>query len=387
MVLLARLRKWPAYFVTSSLTSCDELVTVRLGCSLLACRIRTILASVAIISFSLLLNGCLVTYLVKSGYNQFKILNDRVPIDRVLKNSNLPENERHKLELALEAREFAVNYLHLRATKNYTTFVDLHRPYVSWIVTVAYKNQLKQRPFWYPIVGSLPYKGFFSSSEAKAEAKKYAGKGFDVMARGVTAYSTLGWFEDPLLSTMLTGPDYDLVNTIIHESTHATIYIKSQADFNERMATYVGGLGAQLFYRQKGDTKTLRAIEMENADDELFSKFISGEISGLKKWYAEHPHPTEDQRQSQFEKIKADFALRLQPKLQTDNYSGFAKMKLNNAVLLYLGTYEYDLSDFARLYKKLGGDFGKFIQACKNFEKSRDPSAELKTLVSKSPSS
>ena len=346
-------------------------------------RLRILLTALILAAMPFFLSGCLLVYLVKSGYNQLKILNDRVPIKKVLAEKNLPAKERHKLELALEARDFAVHHLHLHATKNYTTFVDLHRPYVSWIVTVAYKDKLKQHYFWYPIVGHLPYKGFFNPKEAKAEAKRYAKKGYDVMVGGVTAYSTLGWFEDPILSTMLNEPDYDLVNTIIHESTHATIFIKSQAGFNERLAVFVGDLGTKLFYKYKEGphSKTLREIRRENADDILFSKFISKEIARMKNWYKSHPHPTEAQRQIQFQKIKTDFVKSVKPKLLTDTYVNFTHTKLNNAVLLYFGTYNYNLSDFAKLYKKLGDNFDRFIQVCKTFENSRNPTADLKKMI------
>ncbi len=347
-------------------------------------RVRIVLTFLILSMMPFFLSGCLLVYLVKSGYNQLKILNDRVPIKKVLAEKNLPPKERHKLELALEARRFAVSHLHLHATKDYTTFVDLHRPYVSWIVTVAYKNQLKQHFFWYPIVGDLPYKGFFNPKDAKAEAKKFESEGYDVMVGGVTAYSTLGWFEDPILSTMLNEPDYDLVNTIIHESTHATIFIKSQAGFNERLAVFVGDLGTKLFYKYKEGphSKTLQEIRRENADDIRFSKFISKEIARMKKWYKSHPHLRKGQRQAQFKKIKSDFTKMVKPKLQTATYAGFTHMKLNNAVLLYLGTYNYDLSDFAQLYKNLGDNFDRFIKTCKTFENSRNPTADLKKLIS-----
>ena len=132
-----------------------------------------------------------------------------------------------------------------KKTKNYSTFVNLHRPYVTYIVSAAPKNELKYYTWYFPIIGSVPYKGYFNEAGANGEARDLASEGYDTYVRGVTAYSTLGWFKDPILSSMLAYSDYDMVNTIIHETVHTTIYIKSNANFNERLASYLGDLGAR----------------------------------------------------------------------------------------------------------------------------------------------
>lgn len=350
---------------------------------------------VALVSLCVLTSGCLMSYLVRSGYEQMKLLNDRIPIEEVLKNKNLTSTHRHKLELALQIRDFAEKRLKLKLTNNYKTFVDLKRPYVTYIVTVAKKWQLEPELYWYPLVGQLPYKGFFTKEEADLEAKKFSDKIFDVMVRGVSAYSTLGWFEDPLLSSMLTGKDEDLVNLIIHESTHTTLYFKSQADFNERLATFIGNIGTEIYYKEKeGENSTsIAAIKNADADDKKFSEFISHEITSLSEWYKKiateiATEQGEDLRESlrekRFQEIQERFKKNLEPQLKSNAYKNFANTKLNNAILLYYKTYVFDLKDFDRLYRKLNYNFEQFLNFCKSLEKSSDPQAQIKNFLSQS---
>lgn len=323
--------------------------------------------------------GCLGTYLVKSGYNQMQLLSERQPIEKILEKKELPPEVRQKLELTLDVRRFLTEKLKLKNTKNYTTYVDIGRPHVTYIVTAAYKNKLESKPYWYPLVGRLPYKGFFERTDADGEAKTFDPSQFDTMVRGVKAYSTLGWFEDPLLSSMLAAREDHLVNTLIHESTHATLFIKGNADFNERLATFVGNLGAEMYYLEKEgpQSPTLQKIYAENEDEKLFSDFISREILQLKNWYKENSQLSsselEAKRQVEFQNIQERFTMTLSPKLKTKIYSGFEKAKLNNAILLHYGTYVQDLAQFQNLYLSLDKDFFKFITFCQTLEKHPDP--------------
>lgn len=326
-----------------------------------------------------MLSGCLFTYLVRSGYEQFKILLDREPIEKVLKRNDLSPELRHKLELALEIQKFVADDLKLTATDSYKTYVDLKRPYVTYIVTVAEKYKLEPKLYWYPLVGKLPYKGFFNKEDADEEAKNFDPNKYDVMVRGVSAYSTLGWFDDPLLNTMVTGKDHHLVNMIIHESTHATLYFKSQADFNEQLATFVGAIGAEMYYKKKEGEKspTLAEMKGEDKDDQLFSDFISQEIEDLKKWYETEKDITAEKKETRLAEIQKRFNDELSPKLKTKYYASFGKAKLNNAVLLYYKTYVYNLAEFEKVFAIFNRDFFAFFNFCKSLEKNPNPRQSL----------
>lgn len=313
-------------------------------------------------------------------------MNSQETLDEALKNPKLTPEQKRKIQLAQEAREFAEQSLSLKATKNYTSFVLLDRPYVTYVVSAAPKWKLEAYKWHYPIVGAMPYKGFFNELDAKKEEENLKQENLDTYMRGVSAYSTLGWFKDPLLSSMLQYKDYDLVNTIIHETVHATLYIKHEADFNERMAVFMGNKGTEMFYLKKegSESPTLLTVRNENADDKIFSAWLSTKLKKLEKWYQNVPahEQTDNKRQQQFVQLQEDFKKEMLPQLKTESYKKFQNIKLNNARLLVYRTYMQDLGDFEKLYEKTGGDFKKFLEECKAFEKEKNPVEALKDRVS-----
>lgn len=332
-------------------------------------------------------SGCQMGYLMKSGYGQMKLLGSRVPVNEALEDPSLDEAKKKKLRLAQEARVFAEQELHLASSKNYTSYVELGRPYVTYVVSAAPKWELKHYQWSYPFMGKMPYKGYFNESDAVEEEKSLQKEDLDTYMRGVSAYSTLGWFNDPILSSMLRYDDYDLVNTIIHETVHATLYIKHAADFNERLATFLGNKGAELFYLKKegAGSPTLKQIQLENADNKVFSTFISSELKLLEQWYKDLParERNEEKRSERIREIQKKFAAEIAPNLKTNNYKKFSEAKLNNARLLVYKTYMQDLSDFESLYNLVGQSYSKFIESCRTLEKAQDPTSALKALISK----
>lgn len=336
----------------------------------------------ALTTLTLLLSGCQLGYYMNSARNQFSMMASRIPVDEALEKSQLTEAQKNKLRLSQQAREFAFHDLHLKQTKNYDSYIDLKRPYVTWVVNAAYKWKLKNYEWSYPIVGDMPYKGFFSEQEALAEAAALEKEGLDTNVRGVSAYSTLGWFKDSILSSMLRYKDHDLVNTIIHEIVHTTVYIKSNSDFSERLAVFIGGKGTEMFYRklEGPDSATVKMIKSENEDDKLFSVFISDQIKNLETWYKSNSDQNEKIRQEQFDKIKTAFKSEMSSKFKSDSYQKFTEKKINNATLGLFRTYMEDLSDFEKLYSKCGENMDQFIEKIKTLEKSKDPVEDLKKL-------
>jgi predicted aminopeptidase len=330
------------------------------------------------------LTGCQIGYLMKSAKNHLSMMSQRVPIDEAINDPKISEEHKKKLIVAKEAHEFAVSNLHLKKSENYTTFVLLDRPYVSWVVSAAPKWKLEHHQWSYPIVGKMPYKGFAAEDDAEEEKKKLEKDNLDVFLRGVSAYSTLGWFKDSILSSMLSSKEHDLANTIIHETVHATLYIRNSADFNERLAVFVGNRGVEDFYRFREGQKspTVQLIGEENADDEVFSAFIGPQIQALKDWYESLPESErmEDLRQAKFKAIQTEFTEKILPKMKTSSYKRFPEISLSNARLMYYRTYMQDLRDFEVLHDLVAGDWIKFIQCVKTLENSRKPEEDLKTL-------
>jgi predicted aminopeptidase len=328
--------------------------------------------------------GCQAGYLVENAYYQADLLLSRQANVDALNSDKLDEKQKKKIRLAEQAREFAERKLGLTQSENYTQFVELDGKYVVHSLTVAPKYELQPYKWWFPFFGSFPYLGYFNEESARRAQKKFDEHDYDTYLRGVSAFSTLGWFKDPILSSLLRYSDYDLVNTIIHETVHATIYIKSAVEFNERLAVFVANIGTEKFYLEKegADSKTLKMAADENTDDKLFSQFISKELGDLEKWYAKHKdNKDESARQARLKEIQANFTERLAPQLKTKTYKWFPKAKLNNARLLNYRTYMKDLSDFDKLYELLGRDFAKLIAFCKSLESEDDPEAALKKKV------
>lgn len=337
-------------------------------------------------TFAILFLGlcsCQIGYLSKSAYYQMQLLYKRDPIEKALQSDKITSEDKEKLQLALKAREFAEQDLHLKPTKNYTSYVQLDQPYVTYVVSAAPKWKFEHHLFHYPVVGSMPYKGFFKEADALDFQSELKAENLDTYMRGVSAYSTLGWFNDPVLSSMLRYKNHDLVNTIIHETVHATLYIKHEADFNERMAVFIGNKGTELFYLKNEGTNsaTLKTIRDDNLDDKVFSEFISQELKSLEDWYKQQTLQNEDARKERLQLIQQKFKSNVQPKLKTTNYNKFAEIELNNARLLIYKTYFQDLSDFEALYIKLEKNFDALVRNCKSLENQEDPQTGLKRLL------
>lgn len=328
--------------------------------------------------------GCQIGYYVHSAYHQSVLFNNRISIDRALRSSKLTDAQKSKLKLVQEVKVFAEQELGLKASSNYTTYVPLDGPYVTYIVQAAHAYELKPFHWKFPFVGEVPYKGYFSKSRADQEAATFAKDQFDTYVRGVTAYSTLGWFQDSVLSSMLGYQDYDLVEVIIHETVHTTLFIKNAAQFNERMATFLGEQGMRLFYRQKeGDhTNQIRQSNDDSHDRQLFSKFITKEVNDLKKWYETHRGQLKpEDKSARLKELQQRFTNELRPKLKTKSYQEFEKRELNNAFLLAYQTYEYSLDDFQKLFDKNGEDFKKTMAYLTTLKNTSQPDQVLKDYV------
>lgn len=346
-----------------------------------------LLKGVSLLFFIFSLNGCLFTYYVKSGVEQFKILSARKNIQSLIKDPKTPEDLKRKLQLSIEAQDFAESELGFKKTENYKSYVELDRPYVSWIVSVAHKDKLEYKMFDYAIVGELPYKGFFKKEEAIEEAESFKKKNYDTTVRGVTAYSTLGWFRDPILSSMTNRPDTDFVEVVLHESAHATLFIENSADFNEQLASFLGAQAARAFYLKKEgpDSKSIETMDKQLIDDKIFAQFLKKEIADLKAWYKEKSGQfTEEERQKRLDEIQSRFKKEIQPKFKLDSYKYFADTKLNNAFLLSLGTYMEDLELFEGLYKLKGHDLKKTLEYLMTLKSQKDPAQVLRNYLASS---
>src|SRR4051812_8530072 len=212
-------------------------------------------------------------YLLRAAWEEGKILARRQSIVKLVADSTTPPVVRDKLRLVLAARGFAADSIGLMAKESFTQYSKLDRDTLVLVLSGAYRDQLKGYSWWFPIVGRVPYKGYFDFGAARSAARALDGRGFDVYLRPSPAFSTLGWFNDPLLTTSLRADSLDLTETVIHELTHNTFYAPGQAVFNESFANFVGARGAAWFFRARGDSAAAEEEEARWGDERTMARF------------------------------------------------------------------------------------------------------------------
>lgn len=193
----------------------------------------------------------LVSYGFRQASGQLYIVWNAKPVEVFLADPAFPDSLKLKLRLVEEVRQYAIDSLGLKDSKNYKTLFDQKGEEIMWVVTASEPFELKEKEWKFPVLGSVPYKGFFDKQRALNEQAKLQAEGFDVNVRNPGGWSTLGWFTDPILSNMLLKSDGDLASLIIHEMVHATIFVKDSIDFNENLASFIGDRGAEKFLINK----------------------------------------------------------------------------------------------------------------------------------------
>jgi predicted aminopeptidase len=232
------------------------------------------------------------------------------------------------------------------------------------VVSAGYRDTLKPYTWWFPVVGRVPYKGYFDFKAAKKDAQDLAADGYDVYVRPSDAFSTLGFFNDPLLNTTLKGDSVDLANTVIHELTHNTFYASGQAPFNESFAMFVGARGAAAFFRSRGQGVAAARQDAEWEDDKLLARFWSRVIRSLDSAYAAHPTDKQariNARDSVYTRTRVALVNEIAPQLKTISPLYAQRVQLNNAALLARKVYASDLDVFDIIYDKEGRSLTRSI--------------------------
>jgi predicted aminopeptidase len=279
-----------------------------------------------------------------------------------------------KVRLVQEVKHYGEETLGLKKTKSYSEFLEVKGP-ILHVVTACEKDKLQLHSWNFPIVGNVTYRGFFTQEDALNEKRSLEGKGYDSFLQKASAYSTLGWFRDPIFSSMLGSSDAALTNLILHEMTHATIYVKGHTDFNEQVATFVGNQGAVDFLSEwygPGSSEVEEALAYQS-DDLLFSQWIDQACRRLSGFYAREI-PREEKlkgREDIFRSIQEQFK-ETEVQFKTGTYAGFEKVELNNAVLLAHRQYLHRLEKFETLYQNLGGNLSKVIGYLKNIKTTQE---------------
>ncbi len=310
--------------------------------------------------------GCDLGYLARGAYEEARLLWNRRPINAVLEQPDLAPAARANLELVLKVRSFASERLGLKVGGAYSSVAQVENRAVTWVVMAAPRDSLVPYTWWFPIVGTVPYRGYFSRDAAVAEAAELEAQGLDTLVRPAVAFSTLGFFNDPLLSNLLELDPVALAGVLIHELFHRTFFLAGDVMFDESAATYIGSRGAVEFFtasKSEGSTDAARAREVL-ASDLKFADFLRHEEARLLKLYGSKLPRDEilRQRVPLFAEIKADYT-RLKPALSGLERFDLDRQPLNNAVLVNYRLYFHDLDDFAALERLHRGDLRATIEA------------------------
>jgi predicted aminopeptidase len=328
--------------------------------------------------------GCSPVYVFQAAYEEGKILWRRQPIDRMLQRSDLDPDTREKLRLVLAVRDYAQDPLKLRVRGSYASYSYVDRPTLSYVLMAAPKSDLSPYTWSYPFVGSFPYKGFFSKEAAEAEAKDFQARGYDTYIRTSPAFSTLGWFDDPLLAHLLKYPRVTLAEVIFHELLHNTLFVKGQVSFNESLANFFGRQAAVLFFRERsGEGSPEFNKAAQSLQEELeFSGFIQTVADSLRAVYAQDSPKEEKLRLKEilFTKSQEDWKRRVAER--PHRYRGYAEQELNNAVIAHYLLYLKELELFESLYQIEGKNLARLLETIMvSVQNSGDPFESVRRLV------
>ena len=338
------------------------------------------------IGAAVLLGGCSLPYYWQAMAGQLSLLSKRVPIEAVIEDPETNEETREALTRVLEIRRFAVDELGLPDNRSYETYVDLDgngggsestgadfgsdtadsetgnarqgRNSAVWTVVAAEEFSIDSRTWCFPFAGCVSYRGYFNEAAARRFAARLEDEGLDVLVGGATAYSTLGYFADPVVSTMIAGPDYRLVEVLLHELAHQKFYLKGDSDLNEAFATAVAEYGTRRWLMQSGDAGGLDAYGGQSLIQTQFAELIGRQRERLRAIYA-GSEPADAKRRAKaaaFDTLRSEYAA-LKPAWEgRANYDAWFSRPLNNAHIASVATYRYWVPGLLWLLESRGLD-------------------------------
>jgi predicted aminopeptidase len=310
-------------------------------------------------------SGCGIPYLAQATQGQWRLMRARRPIDRVLADPSSSSELKSRLELVLDARDFASSELKLPDNRSYRSYADLKRPYVVWNVVAAPEFSIEPLRWCFPFTGCIAYRGYFHERSARRYAGSLAARGNDVLVYGVAAYSTLGHFADPVLNTMMEYGDLELVSTIFHELAHQLVYVSGDSEFNESFAVTVEQEGLRRWLAAHDRSIELaRYLEHRHALEQIDAAFGAAR-SQLAQLYSQSLPPARmrERKQARLAAIAQNvLALEQQYRLHTI-YDEWIAQGLNNAHLASIATYAGCVPGFQRLLAAQAGALPAFYRA------------------------
>lgn len=317
-------------------------------------------ASVLIVS--VLLAGCdTLAYYGQAVHGQLELVRSARPVAEVLEDPATPATLRAQLQLAGSIRDFAVRALALPDNTSFRRYVALGRAYPVWNVVSAPEFSVKPVQSCFPVAGCVSYRGFFAREDAEQFARAQAGEGLDVHSYGVPAYSTLGWFSDPLLSSFIGYPDAELARLVFHELSHQVVYVSDDTTFNESFAVAVEEEGVLRWLTAQGRSRDLAGFRVAQARKAEFVALVAETRSRLEAVYASKASAEvmRERKRAEFAAMAAHYATL---KAAWGGFAGYDRLMAapNNALIASISTYTGQVPGFRRLLSASGGDFAQF---------------------------
>lgn len=295
----------------------------------------------------------------------------RTPIEKVLKSEELSEDKKNKLKLVLEIRKFAMTELELPVGGSYAAYVETGRPFVVWNLVVAPEFSLAPVEFCFLVAGCVTYKGYFNKYKALKQAEKYKARGFDVTVGGVKAYSTLGWFDDPVLDTFLSGSEIDLAALLFHEFAHQAVYLPGDTTFNESFATAIEIESVRRWLEARGSADDFNLYQEARLRQKQFLEFMEFKKEKLRQLYQsdiEDQHKRLSKKQM-FAEIRQDYKRLKQSWGIAGDSKDWADYERNNADLSMITAYNDLVPEFQGLLARHDGNITAFVEDVKTMKK------------------
>lgn len=326
-------------------------------------------------------SACSPGYVLRAAYEQSKILAARRDIDKVITDPETAPEQREKLQLVKDARSYA-QQMGLSPGGSFKSYAPVSRDPLAWVVVASRRDAFALHTWWFPIVGRVPYKGFFDKEDAEAQAKELEADGYECSIRGTEAFSTLGWFDDPVVSTTLKNSPFRIANTVIHESVHSTVWIPGHVAFNESLANFIGSQGSVAFFASRlgecrqastsceSQAQQLTAIRKDDEFQYELSELVERVYADLDALYKRTDLSSEQKVQLR----NGVFAEATEPFRRGHPTVRILK-EVNNSEVIQLKLYLTKLSLFRELFGRCSGNWGAFIQAIRDIKEKvgRDP--------------
>ncbi len=324
------------------------------------------------ISLAFWLYGCTnLPYYAQAVDGQMEILRRAQPISMIVADPNADKTLKRVLSKVVLLREFASRDLKLPDNESYTSYADLKRPYVVWNVYATPEFSTELKKWCFVAAGCVDYRGFFAKEKAERFAEELKSEGYDVHVGGIRAYSTLGWFDDPVLNTFIGYSEIELARLIFHELAHQVVYVQDDSVFNESFATLVAQEGISRWLESNGTAEQQGAFDSKQNRETIFTNLISYHRKHLKELFSSTANDSEKRASKLhiFSELREEFAQLKVANVAFGSYDQWFTLQMNNALLATVSTYTQLVPAFQTLLMRQGGDMERFYDTVKRISK------------------